>query len=599
MHPLLHSLWQFLTDLVIPESLASDSARARNSTSESFALVSPRVQLLQPGDLIIVRTPGTFYRFFRGLAGHKFDHLAIVMENGMFLHVGPPTIRLLPVELLLQENRQPRVFRPKLTDAQRQKLLTSLSTLVGHPYDTIRVYSFIFRLAIFKYLGMLKPFRSDSMDLTAGKEGSASGDFSGGVTHYSDQLESYICTDAILTRILNVSKDFQQAARKLKLDYSTLKSWSINDVTQLNRDRPNLLTQIALPAVKRIRKKVDAKSQTTNEKQQFRKPGGGGVTIELIDEEEEEREKKKRVEEEAEKAAKAAASTLSAYSLLSPQILITHLFNRLRPLLPLSISYLIDLHSTSTSSSSSSSPLSSLSFRLQIFLSLIRYTFDRLPLPLQQSIGFIFVLGIMEALSQRKRRRKQLNWLHSKPAEEFLKRMAENRIHNLSHQLRTNFSSPDVSPSSNRSDSIRSHAFKAVRNVALSSATSALIGIHPLIGGTAAAVLTIKSRRRQQLTKPLRLYDSDSSSSSVSSLSLVPFSSSRLRSSTSSASASASPANRVRSILAATASVGSAVASGVGVGTGTAGAGSGVGVGAVSQTPAGVKQQYRYLRSRI
>ena len=192
----------------------------------------------------------------------------------MFYTVGPPTIRLLPVELLLQPNRKPTVFRPKLSASEREKLLASLATLIGHPYDTLRVYSFIFRLAIFKYLGLLKPFQQDHTNrqtgtgtgagtggIEAGRRGSGvgAGVSVSGVPQYSNQFESYICTDAILMRTLNVSKDFQVAARKLQLDYSTLRSWSINDVTQLNRYRPNLLTQIALPAVNRIKQKVDRK----------------------------------------------------------------------------------------------------------------------------------------------------------------------------------------------------------------------------------------------------------------------------------------------------------------------------------------------------
>jgi hypothetical protein len=122
-----------------------------------FELVAPRAAVLQPGDLIVVRTPGTFYRVFRSAANHKVDHLAIVVEKGMFLHVGPPTIRLLPVELLLTPNRRPLVFRPKLTQDELDSLLRSLKTLVGQQYDTVRVYSFVARLALSSYFGARFP----------------------------------------------------------------------------------------------------------------------------------------------------------------------------------------------------------------------------------------------------------------------------------------------------------------------------------------------------------------------------------------------------------------------------------------------------------
>jgi hypothetical protein len=79
------------------------------------------------------------------------------MENGMFLHVGPPTIRLLPVELLLTPNRRPLVFRPKLTQSELDSLLRSLKSLIGQQYDTVRVYSFVARLALSSYFGARFP----------------------------------------------------------------------------------------------------------------------------------------------------------------------------------------------------------------------------------------------------------------------------------------------------------------------------------------------------------------------------------------------------------------------------------------------------------
>ena len=120
---------------------------------------------------------------------------AIVMENGMFLHVGPPTIRLLPVELLLTPNRRPLVFRPKLSEDELNQLMRSLKSLLGQghthnsgerrwsqwrwlcrsthsfplspfscsspvpEYDTVRVYSFVARLAAQAYLGKAFPLK--------------------------------------------------------------------------------------------------------------------------------------------------------------------------------------------------------------------------------------------------------------------------------------------------------------------------------------------------------------------------------------------------------------------------------------------------------
>lgn len=193
MHPIVHSLWQFLASIVIPESLSVENNQKRIiDRPKLFEHVAARKEALQPGDLIAVRTPGTFYRMFRRAANHRMDHLVstipkhtllgnvyhkfvclhcfgcqlkqmcplfcchcllyismglqgIVMEDGKFLHVGPPTIRLLPVELLLEDKRSPKVFRPNLSLQEREQLIKSLQTLIGHKYDTVRVYSFVFR----------------------------------------------------------------------------------------------------------------------------------------------------------------------------------------------------------------------------------------------------------------------------------------------------------------------------------------------------------------------------------------------------------------------------------------------------------------------
>lgn len=97
------------------------------------------------------------------------------MENGMFLHVGPPTIRLLPVELLLTPNRRPLVFRPKLSEDELNQLLRSLKSLLGQQYDTVRVYSFVARLAAQAYFGKAFPLKlpkaiAPAQDKTAGKD---------------------------------------------------------------------------------------------------------------------------------------------------------------------------------------------------------------------------------------------------------------------------------------------------------------------------------------------------------------------------------------------------------------------------------------------
>jgi hypothetical protein len=200
--------WQFLARIIAPESLALQL----RSYGGDWRL-KERARALRPADLILVRTPGAFYSLFRAVSAHEYDHLAVVLEHGLVLHVGPPNLRLLPVELLLDPRRRPMVLRPKLADAEVQHFLQSLLKLIGERYNTLRVYSFIFRLGAFKHLG-IKLALPNARQLL-------------GTMH-----EIFICTDAIIYRLLESSAAWRDRLQggALPKDYRTLGSWSINDL---------------------------------------------------------------------------------------------------------------------------------------------------------------------------------------------------------------------------------------------------------------------------------------------------------------------------------------------------------------------------------
>lgn len=121
------------------------------------------------------------------------------------------------------------MFRPKLSDAEREQLLTSLRSTIGAKYNTVRVFSFIFRLAMKTYFGISNPLSPSPVVYHPPN------------THpFLQQItgrdeNGVICTDAILPRLLAVSKDFRENVGKLRLDANALKSWSINDVLVSNK----------------------------------------------------------------------------------------------------------------------------------------------------------------------------------------------------------------------------------------------------------------------------------------------------------------------------------------------------------------------------
>lgn len=189
-----------------------------------------RVEAVRPGDIILVRTGGAFYKFFRSVAGHSFDHMAVVLEHGLVLHVGPPDIRLLPASLLLCPGKEPLVLRPRLRADEREALVESLLSLVGERYHTARVYTLIAGLWARKVSGLKVP-------LPWSRGGSA------------EHRETLICTDAILERLLRHGSEIRErlAAEGLPPDVAALGSWSINDVLDISARFPDLLRPLALP----------------------------------------------------------------------------------------------------------------------------------------------------------------------------------------------------------------------------------------------------------------------------------------------------------------------------------------------------------------
>ena len=69
-------------------------------------------KLLQPGDLILTRTPSVIYAFFRGLGYSDYDHIAVVLDEHYSLHISYPRAKRVPTVLFTHIKREPLVIRP-------------------------------------------------------------------------------------------------------------------------------------------------------------------------------------------------------------------------------------------------------------------------------------------------------------------------------------------------------------------------------------------------------------------------------------------------------------------------------------------------------
>ena len=288
---LLSSVWQLLLHVFIPASLANEAARQQplqptvaaahsappplpSAVLPSAAAAAPSSSSssadsdseLQCCDLVLVRTPGVVYRQFRRLASHSFDHLAIAVSAHSVLHVGPPTVRLLPAALLLQPRRRPLILRPALSDEQRTALIQSLTPLIGRPYDTVRVLALIATLATAQTADKRRQRRQRlwtgqqrQLLLTRDSSNDSRDEHSASLTPLPSSLagssqSSLICTDAILDRLWAVSARFRhivqhwrrlsESSALLPLDLHTMHSWSINDLHRIAHASQQLRTEL-------------------------------------------------------------------------------------------------------------------------------------------------------------------------------------------------------------------------------------------------------------------------------------------------------------------------------------------------------------------
>jgi hypothetical protein len=128
-------------DWIAPDSLALD----KPVSSRQLAVLELCKPAVQPGDIVLVATPGIFYSAMRTFTKHPADHALVVLPEQLVFHVSPGRIRMLPLARILDPIRSPLLIRPAISTQQNQQLVTLLRTFIGKKYDLPRVYDAIFR----------------------------------------------------------------------------------------------------------------------------------------------------------------------------------------------------------------------------------------------------------------------------------------------------------------------------------------------------------------------------------------------------------------------------------------------------------------------
>lgn len=215
--------------VVAPESLAVERGE---QLSDDEVKAQSRASAVRPGDLILVSTPGKFYRFMRDFTGHDYDHIVAVVRNDCVLHVGPALVRLLPVARLLTPSRRPLVLRPQLDPQQCSQFVDYLESLVGKTYDVLRVYSLIGRY-VQESMGGLQCSGDSTKVMKYPRFDRLGLDRHLGLqlpTRLSPGPHAWICSDALLDGLSRVSPLYKHAMHNLlDLDRRRLGAASISD----------------------------------------------------------------------------------------------------------------------------------------------------------------------------------------------------------------------------------------------------------------------------------------------------------------------------------------------------------------------------------
>ncbi|CDW74132.1 leucine rich repeat family protein [Stylonychia lemnae] len=109
-------------------------------------------QQLLPGDLILIRTPSSIYEAFRRLGESYYDHIAVVLDDQLSLHISYPRTKVVPTILFTHKKKQPLIIRPNYkSDQQREQFLQTIQKMsMGKQYDYYRIIQVLISQSLFE-----------------------------------------------------------------------------------------------------------------------------------------------------------------------------------------------------------------------------------------------------------------------------------------------------------------------------------------------------------------------------------------------------------------------------------------------------------------
>ncbi|KAG6617434.1 ATP-binding Cassette (ABC) Superfamily [Phytophthora cinnamomi] len=227
----LGALVSSAAQVLAPNSLQFNEHEFQRSPKEAQDAAREAAKLVKPGDLIFITTSGLVYSVGRYLTENAYDHVVVVLDESTVLHVGMPSVKLMPLERLLLPQRQPVVLRVPMPEPELQLFLRCARQLIGCKYDVARAYQLMLRLALKRMTGS-SPLPRLPLDVKS---------------------NAWICSDSIIVLLAGCCTAFREALVKARqeteLDIFTLGSASMTDFQRIRRIQPDIISRVPLPVV--------------------------------------------------------------------------------------------------------------------------------------------------------------------------------------------------------------------------------------------------------------------------------------------------------------------------------------------------------------
>jgi uncharacterized membrane protein YgcG len=226
---LMEKLMKTGARLFAPDSLMlPDEYDNETASPQELRAVDEAASHVQPGDIILVTTPGPFYSFWRSIAASGHDHAVVVVSETHCMHVGPPRARKLLLKRLLFPKRKPTIFRPKLTEEELKRFMMDIEWLENSRYNIERAVTLLLKLAFKNKLHV---------------------NYGATLRPAGDNTSSWICTDAVMVALCRSSAQIRAAAGAVQppLDMLAHGSCTLTDVSRLAFSNPELLQHVHLP----------------------------------------------------------------------------------------------------------------------------------------------------------------------------------------------------------------------------------------------------------------------------------------------------------------------------------------------------------------